>query len=259
MCSHHPSGTDPVLGAAPIGAPAAGAEQCPEPLSGRRPSAAWPQHREWSPAWLQTVCRISWPPARRWPDACCCRLTCSRVRWFESQKIDHFCLFLRPSASPSYLLLQFLSILHEKLLGILGRSFRVYPTIREFTYANIHGGDSSEKRTPLWNHGSSQDWKFYMILKAIYMIENWTLILYKSTENLMQSFYSSLKGSFTPFSLLTMAVTSWHFSASVVPQPNNQPLCRVLYIVFECALLACYCACVICCDMGVTSALESSC
>jgi len=185
--------------------------------------------------------------------------TCSRVRWFESQKIDHFCLFLRPSASPSYLLLQFLSILHEKLLGILGRSFRVYPTIREFTYANIHGGDSSEKRTPLWNHGSSQDWKFYMILKAIYMIENWTLILYKSTENLMQSFYSSLKGSFTPFSLLTMAVTSWHFSASVVPQPNNQPLCRVLYIVFECALLACYCACVICCDMGVTSALESSC
>jgi len=60
-----------------------------------------------------------------------------------------------------------------------------------------------------------------------------------------------------PFSLGNgAAVTSWLFSASVVPQPNNQPLCRVSYMVVEHTVTEYCCVFVSRRDIGVTSRLE---
>jgi hypothetical protein len=75
----------------------------------------------------------------------------------------------------------------------------------------------------------------------------------------MHNFYSSLKGSFTAFSLLTMAVTSWLFPASVVPQPNNQPLFCVSYMVVEHMVSGYCCVFVSRRDIVVTSGLEGFC
>ena len=49
------------------------------------------------------------------------------------------------------------------------------------------------------------------------------------------------------------------FSASVVPQLNNQPSCHVLYIVSECVVLAYCCVFVSRRDIVVTSGLEGFC